>query len=327
MTGPVKLMDQLRDKIRTKHYAKSTERTYCHWVLQYIRYHGKRHPVLLNESHIENFMSHLAQERHVSASTQNQAFSAILFLYKEILGVTLDGKINGVRAKRGIHVPVVMTASETQKIISLMSGVPSLMIRVMYGGGLRIQECTKLRVKDIDFDMRRVLIYDSKGRVDRYTLLPQSLEPELREHIRRVKNLHNKDLALGYGSVVLPFCIHKKYKKASKDFIWQYLFPAKTLFRNQQTGDRGRWHVDDSVLQKEVRSALLKSGIYKRVTPHTFRHSFATNLLEAGNNIRVVQELLGHKSVETTQIYTHVMDKGKMSVTSPLDLWQPKVRV
>jgi len=316
-----KLMDQVRDKIRLKHYAKKTEQVYVHWILKYIHYHGIKHPMHLGKTQIEGFLNHMAQKMMVSASTQNQAFSAIIFLYREVLGIDIDG-INAMRAKGYKRVPVVLTVDEVGKVISRMHGTTKLMTQVLYGAGLRLQECTGLRIQDVDFAMNRVRVINSKGRQDRYTMLPIVIKDELQAHVKKVEILHKQDSERGFGQVVLPNALHRKYSSASREFRWQYLFPAKTLFRNPKTGERGRWHLHESFLQKSVKEAAAKTGIVKRVTPHVFRHSFATHLLEAGYNIRAVQEILGHKNVETTMIYTHVMDKGDDAIKSPLDIFQ-----
>ena len=316
-----KLMDQVRDRIRTKHYSKSTEKTYVHWILHYIRFHGKKHPSLLREREIEAFLSHLAQGRHLSASSQNQAFCAVVFLYREVLRIKLDDTIVAVRAKRRERIPSVLTADEARAVISVMEGVPRLMASVLYGSGLRLNECLSLRVKHIDLRAGRVMILDGKGKKDRFSVLPASIRPALSDHLLKVKALHLRDLNDGHGSVVLPFALNRKYKNASKEFRWQFVFPQKNLFHNKETGERGRWHAMPVSLQKAVREAGNAVGIMKRVTPHIFRHSFATHLLENGYNIRTVQELLGHRNVKTTMLYTHVMAKSDLDVVSPLDKW------
>jgi integron integrase len=317
-----KLMQRVRDKIRTKQYSRATEKTYTHWILDYIRYHGKKHPTLMGALEVEIYLTHLATERHLSASSQNQALNAIVFLYKQVLGIQLPQTINASRAKRRKRIPLVLTRHQVQQVITMMEGTPRLMTLVMYGAGLRLRECTNLRVKDLDFQMNRVLIYDSKSQADRYSLLAKSIQPDLLAHLKRVKSLHEKDLEQGLGSVVLPHALHAKYKHASTQFRWQWAFPARSLFRNPKTGQRGRWHAHESFLQKAVRDAAQRTDITKRVTPHIFRHSFATHLLEMGCNIRTVQELLGHKSIETTMIYTHVMQKSVCDVPSPVDRWE-----
>jgi integron integrase len=312
-----KLMVRVRERIRTKGYAKSTEKTYAHWIRKYIYFHGIKHPMFMGVAEIEAFLTDMAVRQHMSPSSQNQALNAILFLYKEILQIELDGQVNAVRAKRRQYMPMVLTTGEVRRVLDAMKGVPLLMTEVLYGGGLRLRECTGLRVKDIDFERNRVLVFDAKGRKDRYTILPESVKTRLAEQSDKVKFLHHHDLDRGLGAVELPHALHRKYPHANREFRWQFLFPARALFRNQKTGQQGRWHAHESYLQKAVRDAANAADIMKRVTPHVFRHSFATHLLEAGYNIRAVQELLGHESVETTMIYTHVMSKGVNEVKSP----------
>ncbi len=316
-----KLMDRVRDRIKVKHYSRSTESIYCHWILKYILFHKKRHPAEMGKPEIEAYLNYLARDRHYSASSQNQAFNAILFLYREVLETELPQGINAIRAKTHKHIPVVLSMGEVQQVILGMQDPFKLMAELLYGGGLRVNECMNLRVKDIDPERRSIMIMDGKGCKDRITILPERVIPRLLEHIKKVKFVHDRDLALGFGKVVLPDALNRKYPKASQELRWQYLFPQKNLFTNPKTGERGRWHVDDSILRKAFRIAALNTGIHKRVTPHCFRHSFATHLLENGYNIRAVQELLGHKSVETTMIFTHVMSKGNLAVRSPLDIF------
>lgn len=314
-------MDRVKDRIRIKHYSKSTESIYCHWILQYILFHNKKHPAQMGKPEIEAFLNHLAQKRHFSSSSQNQAFNAILFLYREVLEIEPPQDINAMRAKRHLRIPTVLSVGEVRQVIGGMQDPFRLMAELLYGGGLRVNECLNLRVKDVDPERMTVTVMDGKGCKDRITLLPVSVIPRLREHIAKVQFVHARDLENGFGRVVLPDALNRKYPGASREFRWQYLFPQKTLFTNPKTGERGRWHVDDSLLRKAFRQAALATGTHKRVTPHAFRHSFATHLLEANYNIRAVQELLGHKSVETTMIYTHVMSKGNLSVRSPLDMF------
>ena len=321
-----RLMDRVRNRIRIKHYSRSTEQTYVYWILQYIFFHGKRHPQDLREKEIETFLSHLAQQRHLSASSQNQAFCAILFLYREILDIKLSEQINAVRAKTRYHLPTVLTVEEVNRVFSFMTGTPQLMAKLLYGSGLRLNECLQLRIKDVDFARKQVTIFDSKSQRDRASMLPVTLFQALQEQIEATHVLHDQDLKMGYGSVVLPGALHKKYPSASQSLGWQYLFPARNLFKNPKTGARGRWHIDEGVLQRSVRDAARMAGIYKHVTPHCFRHSFATHLLEANYNIRAVQDLLGHKSVETTMTYTHLMNKGASAIVSPLDRFEAAQR-
>lgn len=318
---PPRLMDQVRSKIRIKHYARSTEKTYVYWILQYIYFHGKRHPAEMGKPEIEAFLNHLAQNRRLSSSSQNQAFNAIIFLYRQVLEIHPGEGINAIRAKRYKSIPVVLSVDEVREVIEAMSGGFRLMTELLYGSGLRLNECLSLRVQDIDYKRRTVTVKDGKGRKDRLTVLPDRPIPRLQDHMANVKATHEQDLARGFGKVVLPHALHRKYPSASREFRWQFLFPQRTLFRNPVTGERGRWHIDGSLLQKAVSPAAKSTSITKRVTPHVFRHSYATHLLEAGYNIREVQDLMGHKSIETTMIYTHVMDKGRNRVKSPLDIF------
>jgi integron integrase len=316
---PKKLLEQVRDKMRIKHYAMSSEKTYIYWIKQYILFHDQKHPSLMSEHEIEVFLGHLAQKRKLSPSSQNQAFNALLFLYRNVLGIEFPKSINAMRAFTRERLPTVMTQGEAKRVLDAMNGVPKLMAELLYGCGLRVNECMTLRVCHLDFAMNRVMILDGKGKKDRFTVLPKSVSEKLKNHLLIVKKLHERDISAGCGQVVLPHALSKKYPSASKDFRWQYVFPAKTLFLNKETGQRGRWHARDSVLQQGVREAANKAGIFKRITPHVFRHSFATHLLEQGYSIRNIQELLGHRSVKTTMIYTHVMASCECDVVSPLD--------
>jgi len=317
---PRKLLDQLRDQIRLKQYSPRTEKTYIHWVREYILFHNKRHPKEMGVTEINQFITHLVVERKASASTQNQAMSAILFLYRSVIKVELDEEALGFsRPKKGKRVPVVLSSQEARAIISSMTGVYKLLVQIMYGSGLRLMECLRLRVKDFDFENRTILVYDGKGGDDRITMLPESMIAPLRAHLEQVKAIHQKDLANGFGSVYLPFALEKKYPAAHKQWIWQYAFPASNLYTEPETGMARRHHIHETALQKAIRAATLLAKVNKRVTPHTFRHSFATHLLQNGYDIRTVQELLGHKDVKTTMIYTHVLQRGANAVKSPLD--------
>lgn len=317
---PKKLLEQVADLMRIKHYSLRTEESYISWIKRYIFFHNKRHPKEMGRTEIEAFLSYLATDLKVSASTQNQAFNALLFLYREVLKNELDGSINAVRAKRPKRLPTVMTKEETMKVLSAISGVHQLMVKLIYGSGLRLMECVRLRVKDIDFENNQLIIRDAKGTKDRITVLPDSLKPSLREHLKWVKILHEEDLANGYGCVYLPYAIERKYPNANREWGWQYLFPAKGLSRDPRTSKVRRHHIHENSLQKIIKNAVSLAGITKPISTHTFRHSFATHLLEAGYDIRTVQELLGHKDVSTTMIYTHVINKGGMGVQSPLDM-------
>ncbi|CAG0943030.1 Tyrosine recombinase XerD [Candidatus Brocadiaceae bacterium] len=316
---PKKLLEQVRDLIRLKHYSIRTEQTYLSWMKRYILFHNKRHPNDMGSAEIETFLSHLAVNLKVSASTQNQAFNALLFLYREVLKKDLDESIHAIRAKRPRRLPTVMTKEETMKVIGALSGDFQLMVKLIYGSGLRLMECLRLRVKDIDFDNNHIVIRDAKGMKDRVTVLPENLKPLLREHLRRVKMQHDHYLAKGFGHVYLPYALARKYPNADKEWGWQYAFPAKGVSKDPRTGEMRRHHLHENSLQKAVKNAVHLAGMTKQVSVHTFRHSFATHLLEAGHDIRTVQELLGHKDVSTTMIYTHVLNRPGISVKSPLD--------
>lgn len=317
---PKKLLDQVRDAIRRKHYSIRTEEAYVSWIKRFILFHNKRHPREMGAPEIEAFLTHLAVERRVAASTQNQALSAILFLYREVLRIDLDLPLRAVRAKRPRRLPVVLTHQEALRVIAALSGTHQLMVKLLYGSGLRLMECVRLRVKDLDFDQHVITVRDGKGAKDRVTVLPDTLVQPLQEHLQRVQLIHRQDLRAGYGSVYLPYALDRKYPNASKEWIWQYVFPSDRLSTDPRTSLTRRHHIDPSTLQKAVRRAARLTGINKHVTCHTFRHSFATRLLETGYDIRTVQELLGHKDVKTTMIYTHVLNRGGVAVRSPLDL-------
>ncbi|NIO70049.1 MAG: integron integrase [Anaerolineae bacterium] len=317
--APKKLLDQVRDAIRLKHYSIRTEEAYVNWITRHILFHNKRHPKDMGSAEIEAFLTHLAVDQKVAASTQNQALSALLFLYRVVLKKDLEGLIDPVWAKKPKRLPTVLTKEEARQVIIQLSGTHQLMAKLLYGSGLRLMECVRLRVQAIDFGQRQVVVRDGKGMEDRVTMLPDSVVMPLQEHLQRVKRLHEEDLAKGYGSVYLPFALERKYPNADREWIWQYVFPANRLSVDPRTNTVRRHHVDESSLQKAVREAARRTGIAKRVTCHTFRHSFATHLLENGYDIRTVQELLGHKDVKTTMIYTHVLNRGPMAVRSPLD--------
>jgi integron integrase len=315
-----KLLDQYREQIRIKQYSPRTEKTYIQWVREYILFHNKRHPKEMGTPEINQFITHLVVERKASASTQNQAVSAILFLYRYVLNIQLKGEaLEFIRPKKGKRVPNVLSKQEAKAVISQLTGASKLMTQIMYGGGLRILECLRLRVKDIDFENHRIIIYDGKGGDDRVTMLPDSIIQPLKEQILYVKALHQKDIADGYGAVTMPFALDKKIPNANKELNWQYLFPASNRYTDPETGITTRYHIHETVLQRAIREAVKAIKLQKRVTPHTFRHSFATHLLQAGYDIRTVQELLGHKDVKTTMIYTHVLQRGANAVKSPLD--------
>jgi integron integrase len=316
---PKKLLDRVRDAIRLKHYSYRTEKTYVQWIRRYILFHNKQHPSEMGVPEIEAFLTYLAVENHVAASTQNQAFNAILFLYREVLQQELEGRIDSIRAKRPQHLPVVLSADETREIIKNLSGVYRLLVQILYGSGLRLRECLELRVKDVDFQQLQLIVRQGKGGKDRVTPLPQTVVDPLQEHLLRIKRMHQHDLEQGYGSTPLPFALARKYPNADRAWIWQYVFPSQGLCQDPQTGAIRRYHLHESSLQKAVKQSVRASGIAKKVSCHTFRHSFATHLLQNGYDIRTVQELLGHKDVKTTMIYTHVLNRGGRGVKSPLD--------
>ena len=319
-----KLLDLMRGKIRLKHYSIRTEQAYVDWTKRYILHFDKVHPKDLGAAQVEVFLTHLAVAGRVSASTQNQAKSALLFLYKEVLGVQLPWLDKVESAKTPKRLPVVLTREEVQKILGHLQGTNWLVASLLYGTGIRILEALRLRVKDIDFSRKEILIRDGKGFKDRVTMLPQSLINPLREHIARVKALHEQDLAAGYGSVYMPYALDKKYPNAPREWAWQYVFPSIKLSIDTRVDAAQqvtrRHHVQDQAVQRAVKQAVRDANLTKPATPHTFRHSFATHLLEGGYDIRTVQELLGHSDVATTMIYTHVLNKGGRGVTSPLDV-------
>jgi integron integrase len=312
------LLDHTRDVLRLKHYSIRTEQSYLDWIKRYYLFHGQ-HPAEMGTPEIEAFLTDLAVKRRVAASTQNQALSALLFLYQEVLQVKLDARIDSIRAQKGKRLPTVLTKEETFSIIGRMSGVYQLMAKLLYGSGLRLMECVRLRVKDVDFAQHQIVVRDGKGQHDRITMLPDSLIAPLQEHLRRVKQVHEQDLAQDSGSVYLPFALAHKYPNADREWGWQYVFPAANLSQDPRAGIERRHHLDASGLQKAVRDATRAAGVNKPVGCHTFRHSFATHLLQNGYDIRTVQELLGHKDVKTTMIYTHVLNRGGLAVRSPLD--------
>ena len=314
-----KLLDQIRDAIRLKHYSYSTEKTYVHWARRYILFHNKRHPAEMGAVEIETFLTHLAKEDNVSASTQNQALNALLFLYRSVLKIDLAIPIHALRAKRSEHLPTVLSKEETAQVLSGMHGLHQLMAKLLYGSGLRLMECLRLRVKDIDFEQSQIIVREGKGEKDRATMLPSSLVEPLKTQIAYIRNLHELDLEQEFGSVELPFALARKYPNADKEFAWQYIFPSDRRSTDPRSGIIHRHHLDPSGLQRAVRAAAKLAKIDKPVSPHTFRHCFATHLLEAGYDIRTVQELLGHKDIKTTMIYTHVLNRGPKAVRSPLD--------
>jgi integron integrase len=316
---PGELLTETKRVVRLKHYSISTERTYAHWITRFVAFNSMKHPLDMGEPEVEAFLSHLAAEKKAASSTQNQAFNALLFLYRDVLNRPLRGRIDAVRAKKPTHVPVVLTKDEVARILGLMKGTTQLMAKLLYGSGLRLMECVRLRVKDIDFAMRQVTVRAGKGNKDRYTTLSEALLPPLKDQLMRVKILHDKDLAQGQGAVYLPNALEKKYPKAATEFAWQYVFPAKNTSVDPRSGVVRRHHVGPSVLEKAIQRAVVEAGVNKKVSSHAFRHSFATHLLQSGTDIRTIQSLLGHNSLETTMIYTHVLQQGGFGVKSPLD--------
>jgi integron integrase len=317
-TGP-KLLDQVRHRLRTKRYALRTEETYLNWIKRYIIFHNKQHPKDLNTPHIEAFLTHLAVDLNVAASTQNQALAAILFLYQQVLHIELDYPVDAVRAKGPGRLPTVLSREEVQRLLPQIDAPFRLLAQLMYGSGLRLMESVRLRVKDIDFDQRQLIVRSGKGAKDRSTVLPDNLRPALRRQLRYAQTIHQNDLERGFGQVYLPTALARKYPNANRDWCWQYVFPAYKLSTDPRTGLTRRHHLDHSSLQKAVKRAVKQAKINKPATCHTLRHCFATHLLEAGYDIRTIQELMGHRSIETTMIYTHVLNRGGMGVRSPLD--------
>ncbi len=316
---PPKLLEQVRDAIRRKHYSLRTEDTYFHWIKRFIYFHSKRHPRDLGEAEVTAFLNDLARVRNVASATQNQALSAVLFLYKEVLRTPLAWLDGLDRAKRPVRVPTVLTQDEVRRLLARMEGTKWLIVSLLNGSGLRLRECLKLRVKDVEFSYRQIVVRDAKGAKDRVTMLPESVIEPLREHLVRAKALHESDLASGHGDVEMPYALARKYPKAAYEWGWKFVFPSRKLSVDPRSGVVRRHHVYDDVLGRAIKQAAREAGIAKHVSSHTLRHSFATHLLESGYDIRTVQELLGHASVETTMIYTHVMNKGGRGVRSPLD--------
>ena len=317
---PRRFLDQVRDVMRVKYYSIRTERTYISWIKRFILFHGKKHPKDMGEPEVEAFLTWLAVEQNVAKSTQNQAFNALIFLYREVIKQPLQGRIDAVRSSKKVRLPVVMSKDETQRVLSAMNGTTRLMAKLLYGSGLRSMECLRLRVKDIDFEINEIRVRNSKGNKDRLVPLPQSLKPILLTHLERVKLIHEQDLAQGYGEVYLPHGLNRKYPQAGKEWGWQYVFPSTKLSRDPRSGVMRRHHMDPSSLDRAVKRAKKLAGITKRITPHTFRHSFATHLLQTGTDIRTIQSLLGHNDVSTTMVYTHVLRQGGQGVKSPLDM-------
>lgn len=314
-----RLLDQVREVMRLKHYSYRTEQAYVDWIRRFILFHGKRHPQEMGAPEIEAFLTHLAVHENVAASTQNQALNALLFLYREVLGREITDPIQALRAKKPRRLPTVLTRHEVQSLLAHLSGPPLLMAQLLYGSGLRLMECLRLRVKDLDFDYHTITVRDGKGDKDRVTILPASLIGSLQKHLEEVKRLHEQDLAQGYGAVYLPDALARKYPNAGREWAWQWVFPSPRLSLDPRSGTVRRHHMDPASLQRAIRHAAQAATLSKPVSPHTLRHSFATHLLENGYDIRTVQELLGHKDVRTTMVYTHVLQRGGLAVRSPLD--------
>ena len=313
------LFEQVRRRMRLKHYSYRTEQTYIQWIRRFILANNKKHPREMGRLEVEHFLSHLASDLKVSASTQNQALSAILFLYREVLTIKLPWLENVVRAKPSKHLPVVLSKAEVHAILQRIDGRNWLMASLLYGTGMRLMECLRLRVKDVDFARNEILVRDGKGSKDRRTVLPRSLLEPLQRQIAFARTVHENDIQDGHGEVWLPYALERKYKHAAREFAWQYIFPASNLCQNPIGLGFRRHHLDEKILQRAVRQAVSSAKINKPASCHTFRHSFATHMLETGYDIRTVQELLGHKDVATTQIYTHVLNRGAGGVISPMD--------
>jgi len=315
-------MDHVQQVLRVKHYAISTEKTYCDWIRQYIKFHrmqSKQELSILPENKVEMFLSYLATERNVAISTQNQAMNALVFLYKQVLESPLEYKVNAIRPTKERKIPIVLTQEEVKQVLTLLEGVPQLFVKLLYGSGLRISEASRLRVQDVDYDYKQITVRAGKGNKDRVTTFSTQLMPQLKNHLQRVKLIHDEDLKAGYGSVYLPHALSRKYPNADKQWGWQYVFPSRNISTDPRSDVQRRHHIDHSVINKAIKVVVKRLGIIKRVSAHTFRHSFATHLLQRGTDIRTIQALLGHSELETTMIYTHVLNQGGEGVVSPLD--------
>ncbi len=313
------LLDETRAVMRVRHYSYKTEKIYIYWMKHYFRFHGLQHPKELGAAEIEAFLTHLAVERTVSASTQNQALAAILFLYREVLKVDLPWLDKFTPAKKSNHLPVVLTKEEVNLILAELKGTNLIIANILYGSGLRLIEALRLRVKDLDFSYKQITVRDGKGGKDRTTVLPEKLIEPLKMHLVEVKKMHECDLKIGLGNVEMPFALARKYPNAEREWRWQYVFPSKVLSRNPRTGATGRHHLSESSLQKPFKQVVEKTKIAKAASPHTLRHSFATHLLQNGQDIRTIQDLLGHKELTTTMIYTHVLQSNRLGIKSPAD--------
>jgi len=317
-----KLLDDVRQVMRLNHYSIHTERTYSDWIRQYVKFHkmlNRADLIVTPEAKVEEFLSYLAIQRNVAVSTQNQAMNALVFLYKRVLEQPLEKKVDAIRSTKNRKIPVVLTQEEVKQVITLLEGVPQLVVKLLYGSGLRVTEAARLRVQDIDFEYKQITVRSGKGDKDRVTTFSVNVMPQIESHLQRVKLIHEKDLGEGYGAVYLPNALSRKYPNAEKSWGWQYAFPARNLSTDPRSGKIRRHHVDQSAINKAIKISVQKLGIVKRVSAHTFRHSFATHLLQRGTDIRTIQALLGHNDLETTMIYTHVLNQGGQGVTSPLD--------
>lgn len=314
-----KLLDRVRIAVRAKHYSLATERSYVQWVKRFILWSGKRHPATMGAAEVTAYLTHLSVDREVSSSTQNQALSALLFLYREVLDVQLPWLDNLVRAKPSKHLPAVLSQDEVRRLLAKTSGTPGLILTLLYGTGMRLMEAMRLRVKDVDIERRTITIREGKGSKDRTTMLPEQLVKPMREQLDARRKLHDIDLSRGMADVEMPHALERKFPNAGKQFAWQFVFPSPGYCTCPRTGVIRRHHLHEVNVQRAMRRALIAAGIDKRATVHTLRHSFATHLLESGSDIRTVQELLGHNDVSTTMIYTHVLNRGGRGTVSPLD--------
>jgi integron integrase len=317
--GQPKLLDRVRAAIRARHYSLRTEEAYAGWIRRFILFHQKRHPAEMGEAEVNEFLTHLAVHENVAASTQNQALSGLLFLYQEVLGRDLDRVEGVVRAKKLVRLPVVLSREDVRKLLGALTGTPRLVGLLLYGAGLRLMEALRLRVKDISFGTQEITVRQGKGQKDRITMLPGAIKAPLTGHLNYVRHIHHQDLRQGFGRVFLPDALARKYPHADHEWGWQYVFPAETLSVDPRSGIKRRHHLDESLIQRAIKTAVGRVGLNKPATPHTLRHSFATHLLEDGYDIRTVQELLGHQDVRTTMIYTHVLNRGARAVLSPAD--------